>query len=231
MDLSRWGLQRFTRISDRYRNFREFLGEVLEGERSLLSEEVAAEKAHAAENLFTPRSDIERLLEVPIPSRGLQSLRTETIFEMLAPFFAAGFLLELPEANEDAKLKSGEVSMTSCPMLKGMFLFGRVFVPPGGEKMAVAIVLPDLSGGGVVRGRVSPVLHALNLQGVEELSDAAVFAFQPHKNHVFLIVCSRPSLWQADMIQAMHRVVGTLFERTSKSSLRERLSPWKGRTK
>lgn len=197
MDLNRWGLQKFTRLSDRYRNFQEFLGQVLEGERPLLHEGAN----QAPEAPFTVRSDIEKLLQTPVPSRGLQNRRVESVFESLAPYFEAGFLVKGgPETGS---------------RLQEMFIFGHVFIPPEAEGATCELPLPPMRPEQVFKGMVKPVLRSFKLDTIRTLSEASVFLFQPQVGVYILLVCNRPHPWQLGMIEKTHAVLRDLFAKVS----------------
>lgn len=193
MDLNRWGLQKFTRLSDRCRNFQEFLGEVLEGERSLIHENAKQDEAP----LFAVRDDVERILLTPVPSRGLQSRRAENVFEGLAPFFEAGFLLR-------AKAETGT-------RLLEMFLFGRVFVPPDSDGASVRLAIPEIEPGSVFKAPIRPVLRAFNLDSVKALHDANAFLMMPAPGVTILLICNRPHPWQQGVIERTRDVLREIF--------------------
>lgn len=211
MDLSRWSLEKFTRFSDRYRSFQEFLGDVLDGERGYLNEDQAP---NVKELPFVVRDDIHRLLEFDSSSRGFRNRNPVDSFQRLSPFFEAGFLL-----------KCGSVYSSSDPVIEarliGMFLFGQIFVPPDRDGSVVPLIPPRISRDQVVKGRVAPVLNALQLEGIQELREASVFAFSPEENLSILLVCNRPGPWQVGIIESTHLVINELFDRASeKSSVR-----------
>lgn len=209
MDLNRWGLQKFTRLSARYRNFQEFLGQVLEGERSLLENSGTRGGAEDAEEPFSVRDDIERLLQTPVPSRGQQSRRAESIFESLAPFFEAGFLV-----------KGGP---ESGGRLLEMFMFGRVFVPPEPEGAAVHLPLPAMRPDQVFKGPVKPILRSFKLETIRTLHDASVFLFAPKPGVYFLVICDRPHPWQLGMIEKTQMVLSELFAKVTHQPARRGL--------
>jgi hypothetical protein len=205
MDFSRWGLpgfQQFSVWSDKYRNFQEFLGEVLEGDRDLLSQ--ADEPAGAGaiarpaksdvargEGLFAVRSDIESILRSPLPSRGRSVLKIESTFSDLAPFFEAGFLFS----------DEGVVE------LRSMFIFGRVFVPQGFERTKVPVEFPRSGFAGVLKGRTRPLLAALELQAVKVLQGADAFAISPRPGAVVVLLCSRPHPWQLGVLEKTYQIL------------------------
>jgi hypothetical protein len=196
MDLGHWGLKRFREMKSHYRSFREFLGDVLEGERDLIE----AQENHF-EAPFAVRDDIESLLSIsPGP------LDLDRVFERLAPFFEGGFLLDFaPE---------------TATRLNSMFLFGRVFVPPGDRGEKVNLALPGIARGQVMRGRVRPVLECFQLESLRNLDEASVFAFSPLRGQAILLICNRPKLWQPDAIIRVFAVVSELVERSAKAKIR-----------
>jgi hypothetical protein len=188
MDFSRFeipGFQKFTKWSKKYQNLQEFLGDVLEGERELVTDDVSEEAP------FSVRNDIETLTSTPLPSRGRSSLRLESRFGSLAPYFEAGFLFSV---NGEADLRS-------------MFLFGRVFVPQGLEKTKVDLGFPTEVFSGVLKGKTKPFLRAMNLDSLKALSDAATFAISLEAGVVMVLICNRPPPWQIEILEKTHAVL------------------------
>lgn len=210
MDLARWGLQKFTSLSDRYRDMQQFLGDLLEGQNEVTKTSI--------ESSFEVRSDVETLLDTSLPSRGSSSLRAENIFARFAPFFEAGFLLRL-NASENVADES---------RLMSMFLFGQVFVPPESAGSVMRLTLPELREGQIIRGNVKPLLKALQLPNLRALTEASVFVLSPRQGLAIVLVCNRPPLWQGEVMEKTYQVVTELFalqerQKTSKASLM-----WKG---
>lgn len=215
MDLSRWGLRRISKIGDRYRNFREFLGDVLEGDRTLIAPETI--EGATVETQFSVRDDLASLLAsaeltqklVPATSRKAGAPlvnakrvdRVQLIFEALAPFFEAGFCLS----------KNGE-------RLDSMFLFGRVFNATDADSLEnVRLALPPLRSGQVVKGRVRPVLEVFGIESLTLLDDASSFAFTPVSGRVFLLICNRPHPWQILAIENAFETVSELLARSARN--------------
>ncbi len=175
----------FTKLSkwsDRARNFQEYLGDILEGERELIQE---VPSAATPAPVFTVRNDLETAQL--LPSRG-RSAGIEQKFAALAPFFEAGFIFEE---------KKG-----SAPRLRSMFLFGSVFNPQGSTEISVAI--PPSGFEGVKRGRIGPLLRAFRLEKLRSLQDASVFAISVRRGVVVLLVCNRPHPWQVGVMEKAH---------------------------
>ena len=177
----------FTKLSkwsDRARNFHDFLGDVLEGDRELLA-------APEAEHVFHLRDDIENALNALSPGRARVTL--ETRFASLAPFFEGGFVFEQNEFNE--------------PRLRSMFLLGRVFVPQGKESLVNLKGLPWGHFEGVKRGRIGPLVREYRLEGVHSLDDASVFAYSVRRGVLVLLVCNRPHPWQVGMMEKAYEIL------------------------
>lgn len=190
----------FTKLSkwsDRARNFHEFLGDVLEGEREIVkraplhSDRTPASQKQI-ETHFEARLDIENALLVA--SRGRAPITAETRFASLAPFFEAGFIFEQTELGETR--------------LASMFLFGRVYVPRGAETRTTVNV--PLSGfPGVLRGKVDPLLRGFRLENVKVLHDADVFAISVRRGVVALLVCNRPHPWQVGLMEQAYNILSS----------------------
>ncbi len=194
MEISRWGFDKISRISDRYRHLRDFLADVLEGERTLIKDQKGKEQPAPA---FEIASDVERI-EWSTRLTGVRAAdRPVVVFKALAPFFEAGFCLREAETNE----------LT----LESMFLFGRVFLPPAKEAPVVDLPLPALESGTVFRGRSSAVLRVFKLEGLAQLHQASTFAFSPEKGIVYLLVCGRPHPWQLTAIEKAHLAVTNMI--------------------
>lgn len=177
----------FTKLSkwsDRARNFHDFLGDVLEGDRELLAQPESPDVFHL-------RDDIENALNNLSPGRARVTL--ETRFAALAPFFEGGFVFEQNEFNETR--------------LRSMFLLGRVYVPQGKE---TRVGLKDLPWGGfegVKRGRIEPLIREYRLEGVHSLQDAATFAYSVRSGVLVLLVCNRPHPWQVGMMEKAYAII------------------------
>jgi hypothetical protein len=200
MEFSRWGLDQFNRISDRYRGFKDFLADVLEGDRSLIDPH-PDNSAHA-ESTFQVRNDLDYIIIEPMGRVRTIEL-VKTVFKRLAPYFEAGFLIET----------SGERVPGEAPTvaLESMFLFGRVFTPPPSEAPRVELTLPRFLPEVVYRGRTDAVLRVFRLDSLQSLKDATVFAFSPRPNITFILVCNRPHPWQVTAIEKIFFAVTELL--------------------
>jgi hypothetical protein len=190
MEFSRWGLDQFNRISDRYRGFKDFLADVLEGERSLI--EPHPENSSNPESVFQVRNDLEKMVTEPMGRVRTIEL-VKTVFKRLAPYYEAGFLLETSRERVP-----GEAPTV---ILESMFLFGRAFTPPSSEAPRVELSFPHFSPLRVYRGRANAVLRVFRLDSLESLKDASVFAFSPRPEVTFVLVCNRPHPWQVTAIE------------------------------
>jgi hypothetical protein len=181
MELSRLFPKPLSKIGQRYRGFREFLAEVLEGNRSLLGETESTEVA--------PPFEVSNRFEQLLSLRSFTYKRsTGEVFTYLAPYFEAGACLHQ---------KNGVTKLT------GLFLEGKTFINEN-DAPVIKLGLSGLSEGRVVKGRLRPVLRALGLEGAKKLIDADVFAFSPREGVVFLLICNRPMLWQFDALEAAY---------------------------
>ena len=195
MDLSRWGFDRLLRLSNRYRNLKTFLAEILDGERSLVEGESPAQ----IEEAFEVRDGFETI-EAPYKLRDQD--RVGAVFRALAPCFEAGFLVRrcLKTAGESEAVE-----------LESMFVFGRVFTPSSEEVPRYEMKLPIFDPERVFRGRAPAVLAPFRLDRVSRLSDASAFAFAPQPGVYIVLICGRPHLWQIAAIEAtVKRVRGLL---------------------
>jgi hypothetical protein len=183
---------KLTKWSDRARNFHEFLGDVLEGEREIVKAAPlrSGTQVHHAETHFEPRNDIENALLAA--SRGRAPVTLETRFAALAPFFEAGFIFEQTELGETR--------------LESMFLFGRVYAPRGAETRT-KLQVPPSGFPGVLRGKVEPLLKAYRLQNVAVLHDSDVFAISVRRGVVALLVCNRPHPWQVGIVEEAYNLL------------------------
>jgi hypothetical protein len=185
---------KLTKWSDRARNFHEFLGDVLEGEREIVKAaplvSSRANAVHTHDTHFEPRNDIENALLVA--SRGRAPITLETRFAALAPYFEAGFIFEQTELGETR--------------LESMFLFGRVYAPRGAETRTT-VPVPPSGFPGVLRGKVDPLLRAFRLQNVAVLHDADVFAISVRRGVVALLVCNRPHPWQVGLMEEAYDIL------------------------
>jgi hypothetical protein len=178
MELGRLLPKPLVKLGHRYRGFREFLAEVLEGNRSLIGDE-AIDRARPQ---FEVSSDFKKL----ISSRNSRQRSMSEMFTSLAPFFEAGALL---------------VQKQGSSRLSGLFVEGRTFLNEK-DTPPIQLGLAALQSGVVVKGRNESVLRALGLQDAKRLSEADVFAFSPRSGFVFVLVCNRPPLWQIEALEA-----------------------------
>ena len=190
---------KFTKLSSHARNFHDFLGDVLEGEREIMADVETTHGSRKKHAPFAARSDVENSL---MPSertvaqnaaRAKGELRFEDRFAAMAPFFEAGFIFEQTELDETR--------------LRSMFLFGQVFVPKGKAEESVPPNLPEPGFEGVRRGRIEPLLATYRLEGLKNLHDGHVFAMSVRRGVVVLLVCNRPHPWQVGMIEKAYGIL------------------------
>ena len=182
---------KFSKLSSHARNFHDFLGDVLEGEREIMADAGTTHGSRKRHAPFSARSDVENALM--LPSRGRGELRFEDRFAALAPFFEAGFIFEQTELDETR--------------LRSMFLFGQVFVPKGKAEESVPPNLPEPGFKGVRRGRIEPLLATYRLEGLKNLHDGHVFAMSVSRGVVVLLVCNRPHPWQVGMVESAYGIL------------------------
>lgn len=187
MDLSRLNISSLGRLGKRYKNLREFLAQVLEGERHLLDPKAEVSddtpEFHRSDDTNAVKRDLTKLI-----ASGRSDVAN--VFGALAPFFEVGFSLR----REHGELK-----------IESMFLMGRVFVPPGVTEPTVDFGLSDRAISGIERGRVSPLLKEANLENLSStLSEADALAFEPKAGRVFVLVSDRPHPWQVGMIESVY---------------------------
>jgi hypothetical protein len=190
MDLNRWGLHKINRLTARYRNFQEFLSEALEGARN-------TEKVEPA---FQVSDEIESVLQKRALTRGLFSRKIKPkvpdLFENLAPYFEAGFLIKTSATFEMQK----------------MFIFNRLFIPPSGQATPFELALPQVQVGQVIKGQVRPVLKLLHLEALRALDEASVFVMRPSEDYIFLFICNRPHPWQVGFLERARSVIMRVLE-------------------
>jgi hypothetical protein len=199
MDLSRWKISRLSprlaQITSRYRDFQEFLGDVLEGERGFSSQTQSGPSASVAPP-FSIELDYGKMYSLaPTLRRSSEKNKNLLLLERLAPFFEAGFLVR---------------RSIQTHRLRSMFLFGKSFAPNRGQEQSVRLNLPFIPTETVMSGRVRPVLKAFDLEVLlsrhPELLDAQVFAFslQGEKNldESIILICNRPHPWQQLAVEA-----------------------------
>lgn len=189
MDLSRWSLERLSRFADRYRELKIFLADVLDGER-VLSEnpEEEASRAH-----FEVCSDFSVLRKLEARRAQNEAERAGIVFGELASFFEAGFFLR-------SSVKTGKAK-ASYVELESMFVFGRVFSPDRKERPRFEMKLPSGEPFRVFKGYTAAVLKPFRLDSSKRLRDASAFTFSPYPDLHFILICSRPQLWQVSAIE------------------------------
>lgn len=217
MDFDRWGLQKLIHLKDRYSDFRDFLAEILEGDRSLVSDysknestrghsEVALSDEQNIAPAFQVRNDMRVLLAQPLPVGRKGTIKVEALFESLAPFYEAGFLLC---RSSDGKIR-----------LRSTFVYGQKYSASEKAGIIVDVSLPDHCNGGIKSGRIKPLLKSLNMDSIQSLHDSAVFIFEPIENEFFVLVCGRAGPWQMNAIEETFLVVNEILELSRKGNLR-----------
>jgi hypothetical protein len=205
MDIGRWGLEKVSKLTDRYRDFHQFLGDVLEGV-PLPNFSSAGAPVPQREPSFSAQNDIEKILDLPqLRKQKGRSPKLEAIFKSLVPYFEAGFLIQTIAAGAQSPQRTSTQDSTS--VLRSMFLFGHAFSPSDSGEMPVSLALPSFQKELVVRGRVMPVLKTFELETFKTLHDASTFAFSPSPGFVILLICNRPHPWQVDMIERTYLTV------------------------
>lgn len=186
MDLSRLNIPTLARLGHRYRHFREFLAQVLEGERTLLDPQAEIENE---EPEFFRNDDLSLVTRELSQLAASGRANLATVFNTLAPFFEVGFSLR--REGEDLKLES-------------MFLLGRVFAPSGVNEPLVDFGLGPERIEGVIRGRVAPILREARLEKLKMLESADALAFEPAAGRVFVLISDRPHPWQVGVIEHIY---------------------------
>ena len=188
MDLSLWNIPHLSKLRARTRDLRDFLGDVLEGERELLDSS-PSESASGSQSLveaFEVSSDWDELdRQFAILKPGTPP---EKILAEFAPYFEGALCLKTERGQKEARLM-------------GVTLFGRTFQPPQSGGGVVDLGLNGLRSGYVVAGRILPVLKALKIENIEDLHDCSAFAFVPTDGVIFVLFCDRPHPWQVFAIE------------------------------
>ena len=204
MDLNIFNLRKIRRITDRYRNFQTFLGDVLDGERSLLTTVEAP-----STELFEVADSIEDLLS-PRASRGSSPRRSESaiaaVFDALANHFDAGLLLQ-----------TGPESGTR---LREMFVSGRIFVSPQSSGDSIPLTVPVIEPGAVMRARPRPFLQLVHLDQIVSLRETSAFVITPIAGWSIVLFCSRPHPWQVGFIERTRNVIMQVLEPRAKKRSR-----------
>lgn len=183
MELSRLLPKPLMKIGSRYRGFREFLSDVLEGHRSLLGEVETTEPSIQ----FEVSNAFEHLGSLDISRRPMSE-----VFANLVPYFEAGAcLVQKTDANG------------SHTHLTGLFLDGHAFQNET-DMPIVELGLSKLGSGKIVKGNRQGVLRALGLESAKKLADADVFAFSPRKGFVVVLICNRPIFWQIEALESAY---------------------------
>ena len=204
MDLNIFNLRKIRRITDRYRNFQTFLGDVLDGERSLLTSVEAPSSEH-----FEVLDSIEELLN-PRASRGALPRRPESavaaVFDALANHFDAGLLLQTgPECGT---------------RLREMFVTGRIFVSPQSSGDLIPLAVPMIEPGAVMRARPRPILQLVHLDQIVSLRETSAFVITPVAGWSIVLFCSRPHPWQVGFIERTRNVIMQVLEPRAKKRSR-----------
>lgn len=190
MELGRWSIGAITRVSDRYRELKDFLVEVLEGERTLLDQAPTGQPAE-----FQVAS-IASLLFQPINAARLSAEFRQELFAQLTPYFLGGFLLRPMESLPD-----GQTHLE----VESMFVLGRQFHSVAGQSsIGFKLRLPNLSTGKVYRGRVAPLLNILHLDQLNLLKSGDAFLLSPDGQMIIVLVCGRAPLWQSEAIEKVY---------------------------
>ncbi|MES2857077.1 MAG: hypothetical protein V4692_14510 [Bdellovibrionota bacterium] len=176
MELGRLLPKPLSKIGTRYRGFREFLAEVLEGNRSLLGENEDAEIA--------PPFEVSNRFEFLRAYSHRHHSLNET-FTGLAPYFEAGAIL---------------IQKNGGTRLTGFFLEGKTYLNEN-DAPVVELGLSELKPGVIVKGRIAPALRVLGLGEAKRLFDSDAFAFSPKTGVVLLLICNRPRLWQTEALE------------------------------
>lgn len=200
MEISRWGIEKFIHLSDRYREFTQFLTVALEGDQlqfvnsgKSIGSDFQVFDAVKFQHHFSKISDNPKKVNL------------RRVFEALSPFFLAGFCLQTSAGR-----------MEQFETLDSMFLFGKIFHSEKDESYHPELFLPNFSDGRVFRGRSAAVLRAFHLDGIERLKDSIAIAFSPHAHSVFILICNRPGPWQVDLIEKVVIEVVDLLKSSGK---------------
>lgn len=189
MDLSLWNIPHLSKLRARTRDLRDFLGDVLEGERELLeTRERSPREVEEAFDVSNDWDELDRQLAILKPGTPPEKILAE-----FAPYFEGALCLRVDRASGDSRLA-------------GVTLFGQTFRPPSGagpssSKDEVDLGLTGLRAGSVVAGRILPILKALKLEKIEDLHECSAFAFTPSEGVVFVLFCDRPHPWQVFAIE------------------------------
>lgn len=170
------------------RTFYEFLGDWLDGERSLLEPEATANST------FEARDDVENLgLQIPL-GRAFGVARHDSVFNALSSYFEAGF---------DLRRQDGHWCV------RGTFLYGRVFTVE--EVKRAPFEPPPVPEGGVVRGRGAPVVRAFRLEALTSLRDSHAFVFDVGPGIRYVLLSERPAPWVDVHIERTRDVLDRLL--------------------
>lgn len=184
MDLSRWNIPHLSKIRARTRDLRDFLGDVLEGERVLLESTQAAEASEVeAFEVSSDWDELDRKLAILKPGTSPEKILAE-----FAPYFEGALCLKTERGSSESKLM-------------GVTLFGQTFQPPASGGGVVDFGLRGLRQESVVAGRILPILKELKIENIEDLHDCHAFAFIPVEGVVYILFCDRPHPWQVFAIE------------------------------
>ena len=190
MDFSRWSVPSIKEVSDHVRQVREFLVQVLEGERALIEGKNDPVDETPLFQRFDDLSTLTADLQKWAARREASSTR---VFAALALYYEAGFSIR--RTGNELKLES-------------MFLFGRVFTPPPAEAPIVDFGLKRRRHfDGVLRGAVRPILREARLDVIKTLNRADAFAFESEADRIFLLISDRPHPWQVLALESTYLAV------------------------
>jgi hypothetical protein len=160
----------------------EVMTEVLDGERGVLSNE----KNATPKNPFYLLSDIDSLSkEVTGPHKYTD------LFNRLAPFFHAGFLLK----------------RQSQWLFTDIFLLGQKYKPDQGKSNVVPFAVPNLRLFQVLRGRGPALLKSFKLEELGSFRESSVFLVRVSDDIAYVLLCDRPEPWRSLNIEAFFSVL------------------------
>ncbi len=196
MDLNIFSLRKIRRFTDRYRNFQDFLGDVLEGERSLTKKDELS-----IPEPFEVLDTIEDIAN-PSASRGSTPRRVEAsvaaLFDSLTNYFEAGLLLQTaPETGT---------------RLREMFVAGRIFVSPQSTGELLRVAIPLIEPGAMMRARPRPFLQLVHLDQMVSLRTTSAFIMTPVTGWTVVLFCGRPHPWQVGFLERTRDVIMLALE-------------------
>jgi hypothetical protein len=185
MDLSRWNIPHLSKLRERTRDLRDFLGDVLEGDRELLNDPSRTETPREKFEVSSDWDELDHQLALLKPGASAEKILAE-----FAPYFEGALCIRTEGRGSKQKMR-----------LTGFALFGQTFSPPDSKGADLDLGLAGLRSGFVLKGRIEPVLHKLRLGGVEGLQSASAFAFSPSDDSIYVLFCDRPHPWQVFAIE------------------------------